>query len=166
MGKGAAVLGLIGILIGTGGLTFGIIGWSSSLNFNNLNNTFYSQNDGPFAINPAFTVLKIPNLNVSFTLSSSASVYLSFTCHASITAASGSSTAFFYFAIDGILYNTIYNRVGTYQGGSTTDLFAVHLQHVITSMATGSHNITIRVSTDNTGNFLTDMTLYVQTFAP
>jgi hypothetical protein len=166
MGKGAIVLGLIGLLIGAGGLTFGIIAWSTINTEMNINNSWYDENNGPFSITPPFTVLEIPNLNVTFDLNRPASVYLSFTCHALITAASGYSTAFFYFAIDGVLLTSPSNRVGTFQGGSTNDYYSVTLQHLIEVMAAGSHNITVRVSTDNTGNVLTYMTLYVHTFTP
>jgi len=165
MGKAGPVLGLIGILLGAGGLIFGFINLSSNQSIENLTNTLYDENDGPFSINPAFTVLEIPNLNVSFTLGTPASAYLSFTCHASITASTGHSSAFVFFAIDGVNFDTIHNRVGTFQGGSTTDYYSVNLQYLIKNLAAGSHNVTIRVSSDNTGNFLSDMTLYVQTFA-
>jgi hypothetical protein len=166
MGKGGTVLEIIAILIGAGGLTFCLISWTSVQKINNLSNVLYSKNDGPYTINPAFTVLEVPNLNVSFDLSAPASVYLSFNCRASITAASGYSTAFFFFAIDGDLVNSPASRVGNYQGGSTNDYYSVSLQHLIESMVAGYHNVTVRVSSENTVNVLTYMTLYVQTFAP
>jgi len=169
MKKGGVILGLIGILIGAGGLTIGFIGWSSTITMQtelDMNNAYYTKNNGPYAITPAFIELEIPNLNVTFELSSSASVYLLFTCHASITAASGYSTVFFYFGIDGVHLGSPANRVGNYQGNSTNDYFSVSLQHVIENMPAGSHNVSIRVLTDKIGNMLNYMTLFVQTFAP
>ena len=166
MGKGGTVLGLIGILIGASGLSFGVIAWSIINTETNLNNSWYEQDDGPYTITPPFTVVEIPNFNVTFELSGPASVYLSFTCQATTIATSGYSTAFFYFGIDGVLLNSPSKRVGTFLGGSTNDIYSVSLQHLIEDMAAGSHIITIRVSTDYTGNFLTYMTLYVHTFAP
>jgi hypothetical protein len=167
LGKGGTVLGIIGILIGASGLIFGIWIWSSSQNNSNPNKVYYSANDGPFSITPETTILEIPNLNVSFSLSSPASVYLSFTCHASIAATTGLTNAFFFFTIDGVNFDTIFNRVGTQNGGSTTIYhFAVHLQHVIESMAAGTHNVTVRVSKDHAfDSELSDMTLCAQTFA-
>jgi len=169
MGKGGTILALIGILIGAGGLTFGLIAWSSTTTIQtdlNLNNALYSKNDGPFIVTPAATVLEIPNLNVSFDLSSITTVYLSFTCLASIAATPGYSSVFFMFAVDGVLLSSPTTRVGNFQGGSSIDYFSVNLQHVIENMATGSHNVTIRVSSEVTGNVITQMTLYFQSFAP
>ncbi len=168
LGKGGTVLGIIGILIGASGLIFGIWIWSSGLNNTNLNKVYYSENDGPFSITPETTILEIPNLNVSFSLGSVVSVYLSFTCHASIAATTGLTNAFFFFAIDGVNFETIYNRVGTQNGGSTTIYyFAVHLQHVIENMAAGSHNVTVKVSKDHAFDCeLSKMTLCAQSFIP
>jgi len=169
MGKGGAILGLIGILIGAGGLTMGFIAWSSMITMQtelNINNALYSKNDGPYTVTPAFTVLEIPNLNITFELSSIASVYLSFTCYAEITTSSGTSSVFFFFSVDGVDLPSPVNRVGNFQGGSTEDYFSVNLQHLIVNMAAGSHNVSIQVSSESIANVLTYMTLYIQTFAP
>lgn len=173
MGKSGAILGLIGILIGAGGFAIGFIAWSSMTTiqteldyFENINNALYTKNEGPYTVTPAFTVLENPNLNITFELSSIASVYLSFTCHAEITTSSATSSVFFFFSIDGVDLTSIVNRVGNFQGGSTNDYFSVNLQHLIENMAAGSHNVSIKVSSESTANVLTYMTLYIQTFAP
>jgi hypothetical protein len=167
--KGGTILGLIGILIGAGGFTIGFIAWSSTTTIQtelNINNALYSKNDGPYNVAPAAVVLEIPNLNITFDLSSISTIYLSFTCIAAITSAPSFSSVFFIFAVDGVLLSSPTTRVGTYQGGSTTDYFAVNLQHLIENMAAGSHNVTVRVSSEVTTNILTQMTLYFQSFAP
>lgn len=169
MAKAGTILGLIGILIGAGGLTFGLIAWSSTTTIQtefNLNNVLYSKNDGPFDVTPSATVLEIPNLNITFDLSSMTTVYISFTCIASVTSSGSFSSVFFMFAVDGVLLSSPTTRVGNFQGGSTTDYFSVNLQHIIESMAAGSHNVTIRVSSEVATNSLTQMTLYLQSFAP
>jgi len=173
MGKGGTILGLIGILIGAGGFALGFIAWSSMTtmqtqldSFENLNNALYTKNDGPYTITPATTVLEIPNLNITFELSSNASVHLSFTCHAEITPSSVYSSVWFFFSVDGVDLLSPKNRVGNFQGGSSEEYFSVNLQHVIENMAVGSHNVSIKVSSESTANVLTFMTLYIQTFAP
>ena len=173
MGKGGAILGLIGILIGAGGLAMGFIAWNSMTtiqaqldSFENPINTFYTKNDGPYTVTPDHTVLEIPNLNITFELSSIATMYLSFTCHAEITTSSVYSSVFFFFSVDGVNLLSPANRVGNNQGGSTNDYYSVNLQHLIENMAVGSHNVSVKVSSEDTVNVLTYMTLYVQTFAP
>jgi hypothetical protein len=173
MGKGGAILGLIGILIGAGGFAMGFIAWSSMTtmqteldSFENFNNALYTKNDGPYTVTPATTVLEIPNLNITFELSSNASAYLSFTCHAEITTSPVYSSVWFFFNVDGVDLSSPKNRVGNNQGGSTTDYFSVNLDHLIENMAVGSHNVSIKVSSESTANVLTYMTLYIQTFAP
>lgn len=169
MGKAGTVLGLIGILIGAGGLTIGFIAWSSMITMQtelNLNNEYYSIYDGPYTVSPAFTVLEIPNLNITFVLNQISRVYLSFTCQAEITPSSGTSSVFFFFKIDGVDLLSPVSRVGNFQGGSTEDYFSVNLQHLIENMAAGSHNVSLGVSSESTANILTSMTLFIQTFAP
>jgi len=59
MGKGGTVLGLIGIIIGAGGLAFGLISWSSintiqnnlgNFENNNMSKAWYNITYGPFII--------------------------------------------------------------------------------------------------------------------
>jgi FtsP/CotA-like multicopper oxidase with cupredoxin domain len=80
----------------------------------------------------------------------------------------GLINAYFFFNIDGVSFDTIYNRVGTQNGGCTTTYhFAVHLQHLIESMAAGCHIVTVHVSKDHAfDSEFTEMTLCAQTFAP
>ena len=170
MGKGGVILGLIGILIGAGGLVFGFIAWNTA---NTIQTTqmaseiWYVENDGPFNVTPAVTVLEVTNLSITFALDTVANIYLSFTCHAAITASGTYSSVFFFFRIDGVNFDDISNRVGNNVGGSTNDYYSVNLQLFIENMAAGSHNVTMGVSTENIAGdkFLTDMTLFVQSFS-
>jgi hypothetical protein len=169
MGKGGIILGLIGILIGAGGLTFGLIAWNSTTTIQTefeLNDAQYSKNDVTFFVNPAATVLEIPNFNVTFELSSITTIYLSFTCIASVTSAGSFSSVYFMFAVDGVLLTSPITRVGNFQGGSTTVYFSVSMQHLIENMVAGSHTVTVRVSSEVSTNSITQMTLYFQSFAP
>ena len=173
MGKGGAILGLIGILIGAGGLTLGYIAWSSMTtmqtqldSFENPINALYTKNDGPYPVTPEHTVLEIPNLNITFELSVISSVYLSFSCEAEITTDPSYSRLFFFFCVDDLDLSSNSISVGNFNCGSTKDHFSVSMQHLIENMATGSHRVSVNVSSDGIANVITAMTLYIQTFAP
>jgi len=109
--------------------------------------------------------LEIPNLIVIFTLESNESIYLSFTCRASIFPSSGHSRVFIYFKLDGQLITEPSTQVGNYYGGSLGDSLSVNLQHFIENIGAGSHNITMAVSTTNPSNYLNEMSIFVQNFA-
>lgn len=168
MGKGGTVLGLIGIIIGAGGLVFGYMAWSSiDTSQTNLvgNDAWYSIKSGPFTVTPAYTVIELSILNVSFELDYIASIYLSFTCRAEINPGVSYSSIFFFFKVDDVDIINPSSRVGNNQGGSTSDYFSVNLQHFIENMAAGSHNVTLEVSTESAGGLLREMTLFVQSFS-
>ncbi|MFX1569267.1 MAG: hypothetical protein ACFFCV_12960 [Promethearchaeota archaeon] len=166
MGKAGVVLGLIGILIGAGGLVFGFIAWSSLNTIQRQSEsveTWYTIDNTKFTVNPHATVFELINNTISIELTSTASVYMSFTCNAVIFP-SGKSSLFFFFRVDGVnLDNILYTEVGNLNGGSTEDYFSVHIQHFIESMTAGSHNITVCVSSGNSDvNKISDKILFVQ----
>ena len=163
MGKSGAILGLIGIIIGAGGLVLGYIAWSSldTIQSGNIN-SWYDREYDTFTVTPAFTVLEVSDLSVSFELSSSASVFLSFTCRAIIYTISGNSQVFFMFKVDGVRLDNPTTNVGNNLGASSTHYYSVNLQHLIENMAAGSHNVTMEVSTQNPANEISEMTLMVQ----
>jgi len=171
MGKGGAVLGLIGILLGAGGLVFGFITWSSlntiQTQIGDVENieTWYTIDNTKFTVSPAATVLELTNLTISFELTSTASVYMSFTCRAEIIPSGTTSSVFFFFKVDGVnLDNILKTEVGSMNGGSTEDYFAVTLQYFIENMNAGSHNITVCVSSGTDVNKISDKMLFVQSF--
>ncbi|KKL95639.1 hypothetical protein LCGC14_1852570 [marine sediment metagenome] len=175
MGKGGKVLALIAILIGAGGLAFGFFAWNSVNklqteldNIESLNNVWYNKSIGVFTLTPAFTWLEIPNLIVKFTLESNASIYLSFTGRATVFSDLDYSRVLFSFKIDGEQITDPMAMVGTYEGGSTSVHFSVHLQHFIENMGAGSHNVTIFVIQWNTvlPPYLRENSIFVQSFAP
>lgn len=172
MGKGGAILGLIGILIGAGGLVLGYMAWSSLNtiqteieNYENIDTWYITDND-VFEVTPAYTLLELSNLTITFELTSNASVYMSFTCRAHIYPVLGYSLVYFYYKVDGVRLDQPSTSVGNFRGGSTTDYFSVNLQHFIENIAAGSHNVTMEVSTENFVNKISKMTLFVQSFTP
>ncbi|MFW9901895.1 MAG: hypothetical protein ACFFDY_11545 [Candidatus Thorarchaeota archaeon] len=166
MGKGGVVLGLIGILIGAGGLVFGFIAWSSlntiQTQIDENIETWYTIDNSTYNVAPAATVLELINNTISFELTSTASVYMSFTCKAEIFPSGGTSSVFFFFKVDGVILTSPMTEVGNLNGGSTEDYFAVHIQHFIESMTAGSHNITVLVSSGIDLNYISEKTLFVQ----
>jgi hypothetical protein len=166
MGKGGIVLGLIGILIGAGGLVFGFIAWSSlnTIQIGDDENieTWYTIDNSTYNVAPAATVLELVNNTISFDLTSTASVYMSFTCKAEIITLGGTSSVFFFFKVDGVNVISPMTEVGNLNGGSTEDYFSVNIQHFIESMTAGSHNITVCVSSGTDLNYISQKTLYVQ----
>jgi hypothetical protein len=168
MEKGGVVLGLIGILIGAGGFVFGVIAWSSlntiQTQIDNVNNieTWYNSDNTTFAVSPSATVLELTNLTISFELTSTASVYMSFTCMAEIQPLGGTSAVFFLFKVDGVLLTSPAIYVGTVNAGTTVEFFSVNLQHNLENMNSGIHTITPQVSSNTNVNSITEMALFVQ----
>ncbi|MHA2095769.1 MAG: hypothetical protein ACW98F_14205 [Candidatus Hodarchaeales archaeon] len=173
MAKSRAIFFLIGMLIGGGFLIFGYISWTSmdgletKLDNLSVNSAWYSGTISSFTVTPAFTLLEIPDLIVSFTLESNSTIYLSFTCQATIFSSSGMSRAWFYFKIDGEVNYDPLIMVGIDDGGSTADHFSVKLQKFIENMDTGNHNVTIALSSGNPVNppYVKDASIFVQSFA-
>ena len=95
MGKGGIILGLIGLLLGAGGLGFGII------NFMNQPTIYYSYHDMEFYPSPVSTYVPITNIALVFEIGGQVSLHLLFTCSARCFGDAVSfSDLFFYFMIN------------------------------------------------------------------
>ena len=162
MGKGGVVLGLIGILIGAGGLGFGFFNWIMLQTNAENNETWYKSDNTTFAVSPAATVLELTNLTISFELTSTASVYMSFSCVAEIFPLGGTSTIFFFYKVDGVVLTNPTAVVGNVNAGSLRGYFSVNLQHYIENMSPGMHNVTPQVSSGTDINLISEMSLFVQ----
>jgi len=99
-GKGGAVLGLIGMLIGAGGLVFGYIAWSSLTTLENNNDAMQTRLDylenqtATTSEKPKIyvatyddivyldfgTIKYIPQLNVTYNTTAGDSVLIEYTC--------------------------------------------------------------------------------------
>lgn len=126
MGKSGAVLGLIGILLGAGGLGFAFIVWNNQ-------NTIESQLTGlapqdvwflyyedTFDVDSNPMYITIPNMSISIDLTTQTSIYLLFTCTALITGNLGRSDVTIYFYIDEIIISNPHARVGGYAGNHSS----------------------------------------------
>jgi hypothetical protein len=160
MGKGSAILGIIGILIGAGGLGFGIITWMEQSQVNIWNdyevNIFY----------PTLAAYEtIPNLYVIIDLSSPVQLYVTFSASTRLNPNPTSlGDIIFYFMIDDVILPTPSNRVGSYEGGSTNDYFSVILQYFNHSFSARRHNISVVVWSDAVGNMIRECFLTAQSY--
>ena len=169
MGKGGIILGLIGILLGAGGLGFGIMAWNNQnimqANFS-VPDIWYQYDGDSFQGNPIDTYLHIPNMSIVFDLATTASIHILFMCRAIIypipTDYSGMS---FYFNIDGIRLTEPRADVGSYEGISTVDYYSVALQHFIPSFSSGTHNISVMVYSESNPNWVWYCSLTIQSLA-
>ena len=167
MGKGATVLGIIGLILAAGGLGLGGLAWLSVSSIENQvasfseQNTWYKFNDTVFICDPA-TYLTFSGLMVEFELGPNESVYFSFTARAHTEAVPGWSRITVYFRVDGIFEFDPSAEVGTYNGAFTVN-FMLTLQHVRNDLSPGVHNVTVAIRGDSTANYIHYSTLLVQT---
>ena len=172
MGKGGTILGIIGILIGAGGLGFGYINWATltQLSCDCEQTIVYESNiwnDYESAIfTPTFVAYEtIPNLYVIVDLGAPARLYVTFSASTRILPNPVSfADIFFYFMIDGTRLLNPYTRVGPYEGTSTYDYHSVTLQYFNTLFPAGSHNISIVVWSETTGNNIRECMLTAQSY--
>ncbi|MFW9894943.1 MAG: hypothetical protein ACFFD7_03985 [Candidatus Thorarchaeota archaeon] len=166
MGKGGVVLGILGILLGAGGIGFGVINWM------NQSVTMYDQwnsySNDIFTPTPAGVYLPIPNIPIVFELGSSSSLHLLFTCSARILPDVFSFSDFiFYFMINGIRQTDMpWARVGSLESNATYEYYTVSLQHYIDVMPPGVYNITVVVLSERVGNFIRESSLWIRSSIP
>ena len=104
MAKGGVILGIIALLLGAGGLGFGIINW-----MNQPEPHWYSYHDNEFYPSPIATYLPIPNISITFSLDKPMSLHLLFTCSARCLGDPISfSDLIFYFMINDISIKKIF----------------------------------------------------------
>ncbi|MHA2399001.1 MAG: hypothetical protein ACXADU_08945 [Promethearchaeota archaeon] len=167
MAKGGAALGIIGILLGIGGLGFGVINWMNQPTIP-YEPQWYSYRGTEFYPNPAMIYHPIPNISIAFDLGAPMAFHLLFTCSARCFADPVSfSDLFFYFMINDVVQLAMpWTRVGSHQGTSDSDYYSVSLQHNIELVTPGVYNITVVVLTERLGNFIRQSSLWIQSYIP
>lgn len=153
MAKSGAILGIIGILLGAGGLAFGVISWFSVQQVP-VKNTWYDyiEYDGLSSI-----VEPIDGLSISMTIDAGQILYVSFTG----TLRCDGMFNEFYIQIDGIS-TTGYDKV-TRASVAGYEYFPLSIQYFNASVAAGAHIITVLSDNDDSGSAVYDCALYVQT---
>ena len=156
MGKGGAVLGIIALLIGIGGLGFGLINW-----IDQGKTDFWYDYKETIYTPPYLVYVTVPDLYVIVELEAPATIHLLFTTSTRILPDPLSfADMIFRFYIDGVQINNPFTRAGPFEGDATYQYIPVALQHSLT-MSAGSHNISIIVISETAGNFMRDSCLSV-----
>jgi hypothetical protein len=165
MAKGGALLGILGILLGAGGLGFAFINWMNQPTIPSEPH-WYSYHDTEFFPSPVAVYRPIPNISIVFELETSMSLHLLFTCSARCFADPVSfSDLFFYFMINDVQQVDMpWARVGTEDGTSTSDYYTVSLQHYIDLITPGTYNFTVVVLTEGIGNFIRESSFWIQSY--
>ena len=162
MGKGSAVLGVLALILGAGGLGLGGFAWLSVSQIDTQVNSWHKYVDPAFICNPASSYLTFTDLTIEFVLEPGESVYFSFSSVAHVEAVPlGWSLITVFFSVDGVSQTDPIVQVGMYNGDFLI-LFALHLETVRTDLSPGIHNVTVVVYGYSTGNYIFDSTLFVQ----
>ncbi|MFX0000346.1 MAG: hypothetical protein ACFE9Q_09310 [Candidatus Hodarchaeota archaeon] len=171
MGKGGAILGLIGILLGAGGLGFAFIIWNTQNNIQSQmiglepQETWYRYYGAIYDVTTINTYLTIPNMSLTIDLKTQASIYLLFTGVAYLEGSvSGRSDLIFNYYLDEIIISDPVARVGTFYGNNTYYYQSVSLQYFIEGWSAGPHNISMFVRSTVAINSIGYCTLIVQSF--
>ena len=169
MGKGSAILGVIALILGAGGLGLGGLAWISVsrvetqvANFSEQN-TWYKFNGSTFYCDPA-VYLTFSGLTIEFELGPNESVYFGFTSWVHTEAVSGAwSRITVYFRVDGITELNPSAQVGAYDGSFTIH-YMIHLQDVRGDLSPGVHNVTVAIRGTSAANYIWKSSLFVQKF--
>jgi hypothetical protein len=158
MGKGGAVLGIIGILIGASGLGFGLLSWIQleqlSVDPGYSSRTWYDyvDYDGIGSSGEG-----IAGLYISFNLTSGEYIYVSFTC---IFQCDG-YTAELRILIDDNPTSGYTRETRDSVGG--WDWFSMSIQHVNDTLSVGTHTIAVWAKGSDPSNNVQNCVLFVQT---
>jgi len=165
MAKKGAFLGILGILLGIGGIGFGVVNWMNQPTIPYGPN-WYSYHNDQFYPNPAAVYLPIPNISIVFELGRPMSLYLLFRSSAFCLGDPGSySDLFFYFMINNVRQLDMpWTRVGSFESGTTYEYYSVSLQHHIDILPAGIYNITVVVLTERLGNYVREPTFWIQSY--
>ena len=160
MGKGGVILGVIGLLIGAGGLGFGVF------NFMSQPTVYYDYLDIEFYPSSAGVYYPIPTLSIVIETSSPVSLHLLFTCSARCIGDSISfSDLIFYFMTNDVRQiDWPWARTGGYESNTNYEYSTVSLQHYFTLTTPGTYNITVTVLTESVGNFIRQSSLWIESY--
>ena len=165
MGKGGAILGLLGLLLGAGGLGLGFINFMNQPTIYHPR-IFYSYHDAEVYPGPVLTYVPITNLSIVLDIGDPVSIHLLFTCSArcfgDITTF---SDMFFYFVINDVQQTDMpWARTGGHESSSDSDYTTVALQHYFTVTTPGTYNFTVVVLTEKAGNFIRESSFWIQVY--
>jgi len=159
MGKGGVILAILGLLIGAGGLGFGII------NFVREPTIYYDYRDLEFTPSPISVHIAIPTLSIVFEINGPVSIHALFTCSARTHGDVSFSDLFFYFMLNDVRQDDWpWARTGGYQSNTNYEYSTVSLQHYFTLTTAGRYNITVTVLSERAGNFIRQSSLWIESY--
>jgi hypothetical protein len=165
MAKSGAFLGILGILLGVGGIGFGVINWMNQPTIP-YEPYWYSYHDTDYTPTPASVYIPIPNISIVFELGAPMSLHLLFTCSARCLGDAVSfSDLFFYFMINDVRQVDMpWARVGSYESNTNYEYYSVSLQHYIELVTPGVYNFTVVILTERVGNFIRETSFWIQSY--
>ena len=163
MAKSGAVLGILALILGAGGLGIAVFNWMNQ----SYEPHWYSYYDTEFYPNPITTYFVIPNISLIFDLERPMALHLLFTCSARCNGDAASfSDLIFYFMINDVRQVDMpWARVGSYQSNTNYEYYTVSLQHYIDLLTPGSYNLTVVVLTERLGNFIRESSFWIRSHA-
>ncbi|MFW9882713.1 MAG: hypothetical protein ACFFG0_57350 [Candidatus Thorarchaeota archaeon] len=165
MANKGAFLGVLGILLGIGGIGFGVVNWIYQPTIP-YGPHWYSYNNDQFYPSTLYVYFPIPNISIVFELERPMSLHLLFRSSAFCLGDPGSySDLFFYFMINGVQQTEMpWTRVGSFESSTTYEYYSVTLQHYIDFLPAGIYNITVAVMTQRLGNYVREPTFWIQSY--
>ncbi|MFX1279926.1 MAG: hypothetical protein ACFFA3_10955 [Promethearchaeota archaeon] len=170
MGKGSA-LGVIALLIGMGGLGFGIFTYfkmnqTIQILQSNVPRTYFESRTAVYSPPLANAWYEIPDLNITFQVQAGESVYFLFTSWVYITPpGTGVLLMRFRLNIDGTSITNSLIAVGTPNSDTESFYFSVALLYEDKSLSTGTHEVAIESMRSGNVNIYNSYFL-VQTYIP
>lgn len=174
MGRGGTVLGLIGIILGAGGVGFGYFILTGQIAIKTdltdtqdklaLRGIWYSYYTNIY-YPPYQDYGVIPNISIVVDIVAPVSLHL---LYVGAVRCSPYPLSFrnlvFYFMIDNVRLLSPKTRVGPYDGDSIYEYSSITLQHFIPKMASGMHNITVVVWSQEGGVFVRQNTFSIVSY--
>ncbi|MFX1448589.1 MAG: hypothetical protein ACFFCG_10705 [Promethearchaeota archaeon] len=171
MGVNRPTIPILGIILAVSGLVLSAFTFTMVLRIDSQvsnyldQNSWYKYNGTTFNTDPTYTYLTLTGLTIEFELEQGESAYFSFSCRAHIEAnPTAWSRIVVNFRVDGLFQSDPNAEVGMYQGAFTNH-YMIHLETVRDDLSSGTHNLTIIIYGDYTGNYIWKSTLFVQKVA-
>ncbi|MFX1467310.1 MAG: hypothetical protein ACFFB8_01500 [Promethearchaeota archaeon] len=170
MAKGSA-LGIIALLIGIGGLGFGIYSYftvNQDIHIiktdSNIHHTYFDNRTATYTSPGEDIWYEIANISITFQVEPGESVYFLFTCRAVLSTPTGGNFFMsFQLKIDGVAIIPSGTTVGLVAPTDTGYSYSVTLQYADSSLTAGPHNVIV-ITYRTCDGYMDNCFLLVQTF--
>ncbi len=171
MRRDGIVLGLIGIIIGAGGIGIGYLNWrditaiNTDLTSGSAKQRIWYSNYADIYFPPQVDYVVIPNISIVVDIVVDVSLHL---LYVGVVRCDADPLFFadllFSFMIDNVRLLSPETHVGLYYGGPDWEFSSITLQHFIPKMASGMHNITVVVWSQEGGVFVRQNTFSIVSY--